>query len=71
MQSSKTTNDLCKENEPNRHKPVHHARSHDINAQKHQRQNKHQHHSPMENSRFTSSGIRHSIRNLTSCTLLR
>lgn len=66
MQSSQTTDDLCQEDtEYNPHKPVTQARSHDINKQSQGN------HSKFRNNRSLSSGFRHSIRNLTSCALVR
>jgi hypothetical protein len=65
MQSSQTTQDLCEEDkEYNEHKAVHHVRSHDITS-------KNQQHSSFHKHRSTSSGFRHSIRNLTACALIR
>ncbi|CAM2706512.1 unnamed protein product [Rotaria socialis] len=70
MQSSKTSHDLYQEeNELNQHRPVKHVRSHDSQDKK--RQHQHRQHSPMRSNRFTPSNFRHSIRNLTSCTLIR
>jgi hypothetical protein len=68
MQSSQTTHDLSQEdNKSNQHKPVKHVRSHDIdNKNRQQRQR-----SPFRNNRALSAGFRHSIRNLTSCALVR
>ncbi|CAF0742340.1 unnamed protein product [Rotaria sordida] len=71
MQSSHTTHDLYQEdNECNKHKPVKHVRSHDIDYQKHQRQQKQRQHSPFGSHSAMSSSFRHSIRNLTSCASL-
>ncbi|CAF1101802.1 unnamed protein product [Rotaria sp. Silwood1] len=71
MQSSQTSDDLYQEdNECNKHKPVKHVRSHDIDDQKHQRQQKQRQQSPFRSHSVMSSSFRHSIRNLTSCTLI-
>jgi hypothetical protein len=68
MQSSQTTHNLCQEdNEYNQQKPIKHVRSHDIHDRKH----KQRQHSPFRNNRSPSSGLRNSIRNLTSCALIR
>lgn len=64
MLSSQTTNDLCEEE--NQHKPVKQVRSYGSNDPKQK-----QRHSPYRNNRSLSSGFRHSIRNLTSCALIR
>lgn len=72
MQSSKTTLDLVqKDDECKQHKPVKHVRSHDIDERKHQRQEKQTQRSLFNNNRSKSSSFRHSIRTLTSCTILR
>jgi hypothetical protein len=68
MQSSQTTHDLHQEdNEYQQHKPVKHVRSHDIDVKKLPQRNQ----SPFRNNRSKSSSLRHSIRNLTSCALIR
>ncbi len=68
MQSSQTTHDLCQEdNKSNQHKPVKHVRSHDIDDKNRQKR----HRSPFRNNHALSAGLRHSIRNLTSCALVR
>ncbi len=68
MQSSQTTHDLCQDDdEYNGHKPVKQVRSHDIDDQNQQQRQ----HTPFRKNRSLSSGFRHSIRNLTSCALVR
>jgi hypothetical protein len=61
MLSSQTTDDVNQEE--NQHKPVKHVRSYGSSDQ--------QHRVPFRKNRSLSSGFRHSIRNLTSCALIR
>lgn len=65
MLSSQTSDYLCQEE--NQHKPVKHVRSYGSNDSNPQ----HRHQLPFRNNRSLSSGFRHSIRNLTSCALIR
>lgn len=69
MQSSQTTEDFSPDKtESKQHTPVKHVRSHDNTTSNHQL---HVYHGRYRKNRSLSAGFRHSIRNLTSCALVR
>jgi len=69
MQASQSHRDIHQDdNEPRKHRPVKHVRSHDINGQKPKQQDNH---SFVRKNRSMSAGFRRSIRHLTSCALVR
>ena len=68
MQSSQTTEDFSDDlHQSKQHAPVKHVRSHDTTTPN----QLHVYHGRYRKNRSLSAGFRHSIRNLTSCALVR